>query len=316
MSTTGLVLDSRFEDHDTGPGHPERPARLQAIREALTRTGLVSRCLSVPISPADEADILRVHSRTYYQRIELACAQGRPFIDVPDSAICPASLDIARQAAGAAIHAVDGVIEGRFTNAFCAVRPPGHHAEYDRSMGFCLLNNVAIAAARLINKHGLSRVVILDWDVHHGNGTQHLFESDPRVLFISLHGHPGVTYPGTGYEREIGIGAGEGFTLNIPMLPHSGDSDYRRAFDEKVIPSMEKFRPEFILISAGFDAHARDPLGNQSLETASFQWMTDVVTSLAGTYCSSRVVSLLEGGYDLTALGDSVAVHVSALCGA
>lgn len=313
MTRTGLVLDPRFRDHLTGPGHPERPDRLLAIETELANRHLIEKCAPIPATPVDLKLVERIHARDYINRVELACAQGRSFIDVPDSAICPASFDIARLAAGAAVNAVDRVIAGDVTNAFCAVRPPGHHAERNRSMGFCLFNNIAIAARRLIDDHALTRVAIVDWDVHHGNATQHSFESDARVLFISLHGHPGVTYPGTGYAHERGVGAGEGFTINIPMLPHSGDADYRKAFDEQVLPALDKFRPEFLLISAGFDAHLDDPLGNQALETESFGWMTDAVRQVAATHCRSRLVSLLEGGYDLTAIAASVASHVERL---
>lgn len=313
MTQTGLVLDSRFRDHLTGPNHPERPERVVAIEAELMKRGLVERCQPVSATLIELGIVERIHAREYIDRVDLACSQGRSFIDVPDSAICPASFEIARMAAGAAINAVDRVMAGELTNAFCVIRPPGHHAERTRSMGFCLFNNIAIAAQYLVDKHGLSRVAIVDWDVHHGNATQHSFESDPRVLFISLHGQPGVTYPGTGYADEHGKGAGEGFTINIPMRPSSGDAEYRKAFDEQVTPALDNFRPEFLLISAGFDAHRDDPLGNQSLDTESFAWMTDALTGIAANHCHSRVVSLLEGGYDLNALANSAAIHVERL---
>ncbi len=313
MTQTGLVLDSRFRDHLTGPNHPERPERVVAIEAELMKRGLVEKCRPIHATPIELRLVERIHAREYIDRVDLACSQGRSFIDVPDSAICPASFEIARMAAGAAINAVDRVMAGELTNAFCVIRPPGHHAERTRSMGFCLFNNIAIAAQHLVDKHGLSRVAIVDWDVHHGNATQHSFESDARVLFISLHGQPGVTYPGTGYAHERGKGAGEGFTINIPMLPSSGDAEYRKAFDEQVLPALDKFCPEFLLISAGFDAHRDDPLGNQSLDTESFAWMTDALMQVAETHCRARVVSLLEGGYDLNALANSVAIHVERL---
>jgi acetoin utilization deacetylase AcuC-like enzyme len=313
MPRTGLVLDPRFRDHLTGPGHPERPDRLLAIEKELRQRGLIDRCAPIPATPIDPTLVQHIHAPDYLIRLERACAQGRPFIDVPDSAICPASFDIARLAAGAAVIAVDRVIAGDVTNAFCAIRPPGHHAERNRSMGFCLLNNIAIAAQHLLDDHGLARVAIVDWDVHHGNATQHSFESDPRVLFISLHGHPGVTYPGTGYAHERGVGAGEGFTINIPMLPSSGDAEYRKAFDEQVLPALDKFRPEFLLISAGFDAHRDDPLGGLMLTEEGFATLTRRVKDLAAESAHGRIISLLEGGYDLEALEASVAAHVSAL---
>jgi acetoin utilization deacetylase AcuC-like enzyme len=257
--------------------------------------------------------VLRVHDDAYIERLRKACADGKPYIDVPDSAICPASFEIARVAVGSVVNAVDAVMDQSVDNAFCAVRPPGHHAERGVSLGFCLLNNVAIAAAHLIEDHGMSRVVILDWDVHHGNGTQHAFESDARVLFISLHGHPGVVYPGTGYVTEHGTGEGEGFTINVPMIPSSGDAAYRRAFDETILPAVGRFRPEFVLISAGFDAHVRDPLAPLELSTAMYGWMTDRMVEVAREHCGGRLVSVLEGGYDLEALGECSFLHVARL---
>lgn len=311
MAKTGLAQDDRFGRHDTGPQHPERPERLVSVAAALKERGLTDACHAVEVSAVDMTIVRRVHDEAYLARLQQACDEGRPCIDVVDSAICRESFEIARLAAGAAVQAVDDVMAGRLDNAFCAVRPPGHHAERHASMGFCLLANAVIAARRLLDEHGLSRVVILDWDVHHGNGTQHAFEEDPRVLFISLHGHPGVVYPGTGYAEERGRGAGEGFTINVPMTPPSGDAEYRRAFDETILPAIEGFRPEFVLLSAGFDAHRLDPLAPLALETESFGWMTDAMLNVAATHCDKRLVSLLEGGYHLGALGESAALHVS-----
>ena len=313
MAKTGLAQDERFQRHDTGPEHPERPERLARIADELDKRGITAACQPISAQEADQASILLNHDPAYVARLAEACKRGAPSIDVPDSAICPGSETIARLAVGTALRAVDMVMHGEVDNAFCALRPPGHHAERALSMGFCLYNNIAIAARHLLETHHQSRVLILDWDVHHGNGTQHSFESDPRVLFISLHGHPGVVYPGTGHEHERGKDAGEGFTLNIPMLPPSSDGAYRRAFDEIVLPAIDKFNPEFILLSAGFDAHRLDPLAPLELETASFGWMTDVMTAAAKEHCQGRLVSLLEGGYHLDALAESVALHVTQL---
>ncbi|GAF67747.1 unnamed protein product, partial [marine sediment metagenome] len=201
---SGLLLDDCFKEHLTGAGHPEQPDRLDAVRRALDGAGLLGRMTPIPITEVADRDVLRIHDAAYVERIERTCETGAPYIDTPDSAICPRSYEIARLAAGSVLEAVDGVVDGRWKNAFCAVRPPGHHAERDRSMGFCLLNNVAIAAERLIQQHGVEKVMILDWDVHHGNGTQHSFEDRADVLYISLHGHPNCVYPGTGYENETG----------------------------------------------------------------------------------------------------------------
>ena len=313
MATTGLVQDERFQRHLTGPGHPERPQRLARIEVELAMRGLSQACKSIPATSIDMTLVRAVHADAYLERLRQACEDGLPYIDVPDSAICPESFEIARLAAGAVVNALDAVMAGRVNNAFCAVRPPGHHAEHHLSMGFCLLNNVAIAARHLLDAHGLLRVLILDWDVHHGNGTQHIFEEDPRVLYISLHGHPGILYPGTGYAHERGRGAGEGFTINIPILPPGRDEVWRRAFDDPILPAIEKFVPQFVLISAGFDAHRLDPLAPLELETESFGWMTDEVLGVAKRHCGGRLVSVLEGGYYLDALADCVALHVEKL---
>jgi acetoin utilization deacetylase AcuC-like enzyme len=313
MARTGLVQDERFRRHQTGLGHPERPERLRAIESALAAHGLQGACVPIEAAPVDLARVRAVHDETYLDRLRAACAKGRPFIDVSDSAICPESFEIARLASGGILNAVDAVMAGRCDNAFCAVRPPGHHAERHMSLGFCLFGNVAIAARHLLDHHGLTRILIVDWDVHHGNGTQHLFEEDPRVFFISLHGHPAVVYPGTGYESERGRGAGEGFTMNLPMLPPSSDDEWRRAFEYHVLPAAERFKPEFVLISAGFDAHERDPLAPLELTTEVFGWMTDRVVEMASQFAAGRLISVLEGGYDLQALGDCVTLHIERL---
>lgn len=313
---TGLLWDERFTQHETGPGHPERPSRLGAIAAALDAAGLAERCRPIDHRRADDDEILAVHSRTYLARLEAACAHGERHIDCADSAICPASCEIARWAAGGVLAAVDAAMAGAVRNAFCAVRPPGHHCERDASMGFCLLGNVALAAQYLRDRHSLERIAVIDWDVHHGNGTQHVFEDTDAVFVCSLHGHPAYVYPGTGFAEERGTGPGEGATLNLPFYPGATDSDYRRAFDESVLPAMEQYRPQFVLISAGFDAHQRDPLAPIDLQTESFGWMTRAVAEVARQYADNRLVSVLEGGYDLDALGESVALHVQELLNA
>jgi len=316
MTRTGLAQDERFLRHRTAVGHPERPERLARITAAFADRGLAAACTPIAVAPIDMALVRRVHDDAYLERLQQACERGLPFIDVVDSSIGPESFEIARLAAGAAVSAVDEVMAGRLDNAFCAVRPPGHHAERHMSLGFCLFNNIAIAARRLLDDHGLSRVLILDWDVHHGNGTQHTFEEDPRVLFISIHGHPAIVYPGTGYANERGRGAGEGFTINLPMLPPAGDAEYAQAFDDIVAPAVEKFRPEFVLLSAGFDAHRLDPLAPIELETESFGWLTDLPLEWARRHCGGKLVSLLEGGYHLDALADSASLHLARLLSA
>lgn len=313
MANTGLAQDERFQRHLTGPGHPERPERLAHIASVLHDRGLDEACKPVEVSPIDMEFVGRIHEQTYVERIKRACDDDLPYIDVPDSGICRESYEIAKLAAGAVVNAVDDVMAGRLDNAFCPVRPPGHHAEHHMSTGFCLFNNIAIAVRHLLDDHGLARVLILDWDVHHGNGTQHTFQDDPRVLYISLHGHPRYVYPGTGYDYERGTGPGEGYTINLPMTPPSGDDEYRRAFDDSVLPAIERFDPQFVLLSAGFDAHRLDPLAPLELETESFGWMTDAMVTVARKHCDGRLVSILEGGYDLDALGDSVSLHLTRL---
>ncbi|MHC5112486.1 MAG: histone deacetylase family protein [Planctomycetota bacterium] len=313
MAATALIQDSRFQRHRTGEGHPERPERLIAIEQALGSSGLAARCETLEPVPVSIDVVGRLHDSAYLDRLRMACGSGAPYIDVMDSSICTESMDIALLASGSALAAVDHVMSGAANNAFCAIRPPGHHAEKSLSMGFCLFNNIALAADHLMEQHGISRVLVVDFDVHHGNGTQHIFEEDSRVMFISLHGHPRFVYPGTGYAEERGKGDGEGTTVNVPMLPGSKDDDYRRAFDEAVLPPIDDFRPEFVLVSAGFDAHERDPLAPLDLSTSCFGWMTDALLQAARRHCDGRLVSLLEGGYDLQALSESVVLHVSRL---
>ena len=313
QSRTGILLDDRYQQHRTGPSHPERPDRLRALSAKIDEQGLLPTLRRIEPMPADTDRIESVHSPKYVERVRQACEAGAPFVDAPDSAICPASYDIARLAVGGLLAAVDGVMRGELANAFCAVRPPGHHAERALSMGFCLFNNVAIAAKHLQRQWGLSRVLILDWDVHHGNGTQHTFEDDPSVFFCSMHQHPAYLYPGTGYATERGTGPGEGTTLNLPMMPGAGDADYRKAFEESFAPAAEAFKPEFILVSAGFDAHRRDPLAQIELSDDAFAWLTAETLALANRVCNGRLVSTLEGGYDLDALATCAAAHVQIL---
>jgi acetoin utilization deacetylase AcuC-like enzyme len=310
--STALFYSDRFLDHDTGQDHPERPERLRAVVTRLRATGLWDRCTHPAFEAASREDLLTVHDEAYLQRIERACGRGEPWIDAPDSAICPASDEIARLASGAVLGAVEEVMTGRAGRAFALVRPPGHHAERDRSMGFCLYNHVAIAAERLLRRHGLSRVAVVDFDVHHGNGTQHSFETSDRVFFVSLHEHPRHLYPGTGFAHERGRGRGEGCTLNVPLLPGSGDDEYRDAFDSLVCPALDAYQPQFLLVSAGFDAAAGDPLAHQRVTTQGFAWIGQTLGALAQRHCGGRWVSTLEGGYKLDALAEGVEAYLRA----
>jgi acetoin utilization deacetylase AcuC-like enzyme len=310
---TAIAFDPLMLEHDTGRSHPERAPRLSGIVQRLQAAHLWDALLHLPSRRATEEDIALAHAPGYAQRVRSVIESGSTHVDDPDSAVCSKSFDAALLAAGAGLAAVDAVMDGRVTNAFCAVRPPGHHAESDHAMGFCLFNNVAIAAAHLLARRGLSRVAIVDFDVHHGNGTQHIFEERADVLFISLHEHPSHQYPGTGFAWEIGTGAGKGFTINLPVQPGDGDDVYRSLITSRVLPALREYRPEFLLLSSGFDASEHDPLGHVKLTADCFLWMTRQLKRAAEELCSGRLVSMLEGGYDLRALSEAVALHVGAL---
>lgn len=310
---TAICQDARFSAHLTGRGHPERPERLAAVQSALARQPWGTSLVPVVPSPASPEWIEHVHALPYIRRAQETCAGGAPFLDTRDVAVCPASFEVALLAAGAALAIADAVIDGRADNAFALVRPPGHHAEHAAAMGFCLFNNVAILARYLQRAHGLDKIAILDWDVHHGNGTQHTFEEDPSVFYLSTHQYP--YYPGTGSASETGTGRGRGATLNCPMPAGAGDSAYERAFMEQILPALDLFRPEAVILSAGFDAHRDDPLADIELSTACFRWMTERVLECADQHAGGRVLSVLEGGYDLDGLADCVTTHLAVLSG-
>jgi acetoin utilization deacetylase AcuC-like enzyme len=311
--STAIVFDPLMLEHVTGPSHPERPARLAAIIERLKAAHLWDALVALPSKRAGDDDITLVHAPGYARRVKALIDAGQTHVDEHDCSVSEKSFDAALLAAGAGIAAVDAVMDGRVTNAFCAVRPPGHHAEFDHAMGFCLFGNIAIAAAHLIARRGLSRVAIVDFDVHHGNGTQHLLEGRADVLFISLHEHPSHQYPGTGFAWEIGTGAGKGFTINLPVQPGDGDDVYRSLITSRVLPALREYKPEFLLLSSGFDASEHDPLGHVKLTADCFLWMTRQLKRAAEELCGGRLVSMLEGGYDLRALSEAVALHVGAL---
>jgi acetoin utilization deacetylase AcuC-like enzyme len=312
---TAWVTSREFLRHVTHPGHPERVSRLETIHRVMAASGPADRLVKIEPTPASEEAILRCHEREYVRRLEGACLKGREYIDCGDSSICPETFEVALLAAGAAINAVDAVMDGRTRNAFVAARPPGHHAERDRSMGFCMFGNVAVAARHLQAARGVGKVLILDWDVHHGNGTQHIFEEDPSVFFCSFHQHPDTLYPGTGYPSERGKGPGEGFTLNVTFPPGAGDDEYIREFEETFLPAAERFAPDFVLVSAGYDAHRRDPLGGIELTERGFDRLAAGIKGFADRACGGRLVALLEGGYDLTALSENVRRTVAILAG-
>ncbi len=310
-NTTGFVYHESFLEHDTGPVHPEAPARLTAIVKRLADAGLRSKLSDIESSPAPLEWITTVHTAEYVARVRDVCAGGVPFLDSMDTPVSENSYEVALLASGGVLNAVDAVMAGRVKNAFCAVRPPGHHALKEAAMGFCLFNNVAVGTRYIQKKYGLPKVLIVDWDVHHGNGTQDVFYDDSTVLFFSVHQYP--FYPGSGAGVERGAGKGSGFTINIPLARGSGDKAYRDLFEKELRPAALKFKPDFILISAGFDAHEDDPLGEMGVTAKGFADMTKVVKAIAESCCDGRLVSVLEGGYDLKGLADSVLAHVSVL---
>ncbi|MEM6458675.1 MAG: histone deacetylase [Planctomycetota bacterium] len=310
---TGFVYHDRFLDHDTGPGHPERPDRLRAVVDGLRRDGTWDRLKHLGFEPAAASVLERLHSPGYVHRVFETCASGLPYVDTPDSAVGEDSAEIAALAVGGVLRAVGAVMRGEVDNAFCAVRPPGHHAEIGRSMGFCLFGNAALAADAAVRNHGLSRVAVVDFDVHHGNGTQHLLEDRADVLFVSLHEDPTHQYPGTGFAHEAGRGGGDGFTLNVPLPSGGGDDALLAAHDETVAPRLDAFAPELLVLSAGFDAAADDPLGHLNVSTAGFNALTSRLLDIAQRHAAGRVVSVLEGGYDLDALSAAVSGHVALL---
>ena len=311
MAKTGFVYHPAYLDHDMGMGHPESPDRLRAIVSQLERSRVMDRLVRIDSSPAADDWITQIHAPSYVKKLNaVRPTSGSVSLDA-DTALSPGSLPAAYLAAGGALAAADAMMDGRVTNAFCAVRPPGHHAERDRAMGFCLFNNVAIAARYFQKRHGLTRVLIVDWDVHHGNGTQHVFYDDPTVLFFSTHQYP--HYPGTGRSNERGEGKAEGMTLNVPMSSGQGDEEYLAVFQRTLVPAADAFKPDAVIISAGFDAHRDDPLAGMGLTEEGYAALTGIVAGIARRHANGRILSCLEGGYNLQALAGSVERHVLAL---
>ncbi|MFH0822072.1 MAG: histone deacetylase [Pseudomonadota bacterium] len=303
MKPTGIVKDAVFLKHDMGPYHPENPRRLEVIYEAIAALNADLLLTDIPTRVAQLDEIAAVHTSRHVERIAGTAGIPSTFFDA-DTSACADTWDAASRAVGGLLNLLDAVVKGDVRNGFAFVRPPGHHAERGRAMGFCFFNNIALAARYAIARLGLDRVAIVDWDLHHGNGTQHAFYDDPAVLFISTHQYP--HYPGTGRLRETGEGPGEGYTVNIPLEAGADDKDYLAAFHMIVAPVVEAFRPDLILVSAGFDAHRRDPLGGMKLTADGYGQLTEVLMHLAAEFCSGRLVLTLEGGYDPNALQESV----------
>ncbi|MGQ9629822.1 MAG: histone deacetylase family protein [bacterium] len=310
---TGLVYHPDYLLHDMGAYHPENRNRLTAIVDGLKSSGIWEKLEHIQPRYATEEELAYVHEPRYVESIERLCRRGGGSLD-PDTSVCPDSYDVAKLAAGGVCAAIDAVMEGVVENAFCAVRPPGHHARPHAAMGFCIFNNIAIGA-RYSQKHYeiVRKVLIVDWDVHHGNGTQEAFYEDPTVLYFSTHQYP--FYPGTGSSEERGRGAGEGFTINVPLPYGSDDGAYSEVFERVLIPAARSFGPDLVMVSAGFDAHRQDPLAGMGLSTPCYGKLTKVVLGIARESCGGRLVSVLEGGYNLDSLSQSVKAHIGALMG-
>jgi len=313
MKKTGFLYDERYLLHDTGPNHPESPERLKAIYQGIKQAGLLPKLTLIQAMQADLEWVETVHSKNYIQRFEAACRSGSTTFDFPDNQMCAETFETALLAVGGVLDATRQVMTDQIDNVFCAVRPPGHHAEREFAMGFCYFNNVAIAARYLQAEWGIQRVGIVDFDVHHGNGTQHIFEKDPSVFYYSIHQHPTFSFPGTGRVFETGDGEGEGSTRNYPVLPGHGDKEYQGLVERDLMPVMEAFSPEVILVSAGFDAHIDDDMSNIELSTEGFSRIMQRIVAL-GDFCSNgRLISVLEGGYCIKRLPELAVNHVKIL---
>lgn len=312
---TGVVYNSSYLDHETSSHpvrgfHPECPERVKVIAEGLKQADL--NLLWIEPRAAKRSDILRCHSAGHYDLVEQACLRGVGSLD-PDTTISSRSFDVSLLAAGGVLSAIDAVMAGEVENAFVVARPPGHHATATRAQGFCLFNSIAVGARYAQAQHGLERVLIVDWDVHHGNGTQDIFYEDNSVFYFSLHQYP--HYPGTGARTEEGEAQGRGYTLNVPLRAGTSPEDYRNAFNDALKQIVQKLHPDLVMISAGFDSHREDPLGELTLDNSDFVWMTEQLKRLAEKYAGGRVISLLEGGYNLRNLASVALAHVEALSG-
>jgi acetoin utilization deacetylase AcuC-like enzyme len=307
----GILLDPVYKDHDTGPGHPERPERYDAVNAALETSGLLHHVERLKPRKATIDEVALCHDRDYIALVEREVAAGRHELSTGDANVSAHSYEVGLQAVGGVIEGVDGVCKGELDRAFCAVRPPGHHARPAQGMGFCLFNSIAVGARHAQREHGLERVLIVDWDVHHGNGTQDIFYEDGSVFFFSTHQSP--WYPGTGKEWERGEGKGKDATLNCPLPAGSGRDEVLGAFRDKLLPAARAFRPDLVMISAGFDSRRGDPLGQFLLTDDDFIDLTELMLELAEVASGGRLVSVLEGGYSLSGLAAAVKVHVEAL---
>ncbi|MBI2339962.1 MAG: histone deacetylase [Deltaproteobacteria bacterium] len=300
MPKTGIVWDERYLAHDTGTGHPESPRRLLAIKEVLDTD---STLVSIPPRLATKEEVGWVHSKEHIENVEKTRGVPHGYFDL-DTPVSADSAEAAFLAVGGLLTAAEAVFSGKVDNAFAFPRPPGHHAESTRAMGFCLFNNIAVAAEYLVRQKGLKRIAIVDIDVHHGNGTQHFFYARDDVFYVSTHRYP--FYPGTGAVDETGTGKGKGYTLNLPFDALGDDDDYAKGYDKKILPALHEYKPEFVLVSAGFDAHRRDPLGGMKITKGGFKMMARNLFDVAQKYSGAKIVFVLEGGYDMKGLQEGV----------
>lgn len=305
-----VFYDPAFMLHDGGPEHPESPSRLGAVMDAARSINGIQ--ITENCREATQDELALVHKQDYIARVRGLSGEKTVMLD-PDTPLSPYSYQAALRAAGSVIEAVDFAFAAKGNRAFCAVRPPGHHAEPDRAMGFCIFNNIAIGAAYAIKQKLTDKIAIIDWDVHHCNGTQKMFYDNPQVMVVSLHQYP--FYPGTGGSFESGEAAGLGFTINLPMWPGGGDNEYRMAFNDIILPAIQNFRPRLLMISAGFDAHRDDPMAYLNLTTPFFGEMSRMTRTLADRFCHGRIISVLEGGYNLKTLAECVKIHLEILKG-
>ena len=311
-SQTGIVKDYRYLNHETGHYHPESPRRLESIYKMLEAPDMKGRFTEIPPRFASEEEIEMIHQPSYYRMVAATAGKSHTYLD-PDTETSPESFEVARLAVGGMCNAVDSVVKGEVKNAFAFVRPPGHHAEANRAAGFCLFNNVAIGAMHAIRRHGMERVLIVDWDLHHGNGTQHSFYEDPRIVYLSTHQYP--YYPGTGGLGEIGRGAGKGYTINVPLRSGPGDAEYLRVFRRILKPVALEFRPDIVLLSAGFDIYFKDPLGGMKVTPHGFGCLARVLLDVAEACCGGKFVVVLEGGYHIEGLTQSIKVVLNEMAG-
>ncbi len=313
MNSTGIVRDERYIEHITDDYHPENPNRLRSIYGMLQQRDMESFFREIPPRFATREELEMVHLPSYIDMIASTSGQPARRLD-PDTVASPKSYEAACLAVGGVLEAIEAVLQGKLDNAFALVRPPGHHAERNRAMGFCIFNNIAVGAKYAIQTHGLERILIIDWDVHHGNGTQNTFYEDPKVLYFSTHRY-GFFYPGTGAPAEVGAGRGEGFTVNVPMSPGCGDAEYGNIFLDVLKPIASSYKPQVILISAGFDTYSRDPLGGMRMTEMGYARLTNITMDIAQTTCGGKIIIALEGGYDLDGLATSVKAVLQELRG-